>query len=248
MLGAHISEGTDQIAADRQVAAALEPGQAEVSHPDVAAAVDQQVAGLDVSVQDAEPVRVLQCVGRLHRQPCRLARRYRAANSGILSRGLVEPIGERVSRDELHGVVMYTPVAADGEDRHDMRMMQGRHDLGLDPEPGELPRFDPGGRRQDLQGHATAERSLLGLVDHSHPAAADLADDPELAQHPILIAAHRDRGSVVNRRKRMQELQGGEDLGEDAPDLRVPPDKVGDVGCLASRQSLEVLVRRLGHQ
>ena len=34
---------------------------------------------------------------------------------------------------------------------------------------------------QDLQGHAAAERDLLGLVDHAHAAPADLAEDPVVA-------------------------------------------------------------------
>ena len=39
-----------------------------------------------------------------------------------------------------------------------------------------------GAEPQHLQGHVAAERGLLGLVDDAHAAAAELADDPELAQ------------------------------------------------------------------
>ena len=35
---------------------------------------------------------------------------------------------------------------------------------------------------QDLQGHAAAQRLLLGLVDDAHAAPADLADDPVVPQ------------------------------------------------------------------
>ena len=35
---------------------------------------------------------------------------------------------------------------------------------------------------QQLQGYLAAERDLLGLVDDAHPAAADLPDDPEVAE------------------------------------------------------------------
>ena len=37
-------------------------------------------------------------------------------------------------------------------------------------------------RRQHLQRHVPAERDLLGLVDDAHAAAADLADDPVVAE------------------------------------------------------------------
>ena len=44
-------------------------------------------------------------------------------------------------------------------------------------EPGVEPRV----ARQDLQRHVPAQRGLLGLVDHAHAAAADLAEDPVVA-------------------------------------------------------------------
>ena len=126
----------------------------------------------------------------------RAASAARAAR-GALSRRQSSPPPRRRSRtrdlraasrarpatlDELHGVVVHPPVAPDGEDRHDVGMVQGRRDLGLDPEPRELPGVHDGRHRQDLQGDATPERHLLGLVDDPHPATADLADDAELAQ------------------------------------------------------------------
>ena len=43
---------------------------------------------------------------------------------------------------------------------------------------------------QDLEGHAAAQRDLLGLVDHPHPAPADLADDPVVAD----LSQSRDGG------------------------------------------------------
>ena len=41
---------------------------------------------------------------------------------------------------------------------------------------------EQGVRRQDLERDVAAERLLLGLVDDPHPAPADLAEDPEVAQ------------------------------------------------------------------
>ena len=144
LFGAHVAQGPEQVAAMRQVAAALEAGQAEVGDPEVARAVDQQVAGLDVAVQDAQRVGVLQGLGRLHGQPGRLARRtgHDVRRAAIALVGLAEPIGQRAALDELHGVVVHAPVAADREDRHDVGVVQGRHDLRLDLEPRQLPGVD----------------------------------------------------------------------------------------------------------
>ena len=63
-----------------------------------------------------------------------------------------------------------------------LRVMQPGDGLGLAAEPlhGVLVGDDP--EPQDLERHATAKRSLLGLIDDAHAAAAELADDPELAQ------------------------------------------------------------------
>ncbi len=46
---------------------------------------------------------------------------------------------------------------------------------------------------QDLQRHATAQRDLLGLVDHAHAAPADLAKDPVVADLAE-VRSHGKRG------------------------------------------------------
>ena len=108
---------------------------------------------------------------------------------------------ERPPLDELHGVVMHAAVAADGEDRHEVRVVEVRRRLGLDLEPLDPPRVDRGGEREDLQRDPAAERDLLGLVDDPHPAPAQLADDPEVAQprgrdHRRLVL---DAGGFIER-------------------------------------------------
>ncbi len=71
---------------------------------------------------------------------------------------------------------------ADAEDRHDVRVMQPRGRAGLALEPADLLRVGERPRRQDLEGDATAERLLLGLVHDAHAAAPHLAQQAELAQ------------------------------------------------------------------
>ena len=95
---------------------------------------------------------------------------------------LADHLGQALALDELHGVVVHAPLAADGVDRHDVGVVQAGGGLGLELEPLELPGVERRGEGQDLQRHAAAERDLLGLVDDAHAAAADLAEDPEVAQ------------------------------------------------------------------
>jgi hypothetical protein len=83
---------------------------------------------------------------------------------------------------ELHGVVVHAALAADAVHRDDVWVVQAGGGLGLDAEPLDLPGVHRGGHRQELQRHAAAQRDLLGLVDDPHAAAADLADQPEVAQ------------------------------------------------------------------
>ena len=84
--------------------------------------------------------------------------------------------GQGPALDELHGVEVDAALAADGEDRDDVRVVQLRRGLGLVLEPLQLARVERGREGQHLQGHAAAQRDLLGLVDDAHAAAADLAD------------------------------------------------------------------------
>ena len=95
---------------------------------------------------------------------------------------LVEDVGQAAALDELHGVIMDAPLGADGEDRHDVRVMQPGDRLGLATEPLHGLLVGDGPEPQDLERHTTAERRLLGLIDDAHAAASELADDPEIAQ------------------------------------------------------------------
>ena len=68
LLGTHIAEGSQQVTGHRQIRAALQSGQPEIRHPQPAAMVQQQVGRLDVAVNDAQLVGVLQRFGSLNAQ------------------------------------------------------------------------------------------------------------------------------------------------------------------------------------
>ena len=95
---------------------------------------------------------------------------------------LGDDLGEAAALDELHGVVVHAALGADGVDRDDVGVVQAGGGLGLELEPLELAGVQGRGEGQDLQGHPAAERDLLGLVDDPHAAAADLAEEAEVAE------------------------------------------------------------------
>ncbi len=65
LLGAHVSQGAQDVAGDRQGRVGLETGEPEVGHPEVARVVDHEVRRLDVTVQHAVFVRVVERERRL---------------------------------------------------------------------------------------------------------------------------------------------------------------------------------------
>ena len=90
-----------------------------------------------------------------------------------------------------------------------------RGGVGFVLEALQLPRVEHGGERQHLERDAAAERNLLGLVDDAHAAAADLAEDAEVAEDPHPTLSQRERefstgsasGTTIPRQSR--GLSGG---------------------------------------
>ena len=156
---------------------------------------------------------------------------------------LGDHLGQGSPVDELHGVVVHAPLAADGVDRHDVRVVQAGGGLGLDLEPLQLPRVHRRGERQDLQRHAAAERELLGLVDDPHAAPADLAEDPEVAQDPRQGRLGRPAGdSQIADVGGPQGHQGREDLADQWGQPGVAAGVLLDVGLLPPIEAFGELV------
>ncbi len=80
--------------------------------------------------------------------------------------------------DELHRVEPDLTVLADLVNRHDVGVVQPRRGAGLAAKPLErrpVRRHMPG---QHFEGHPPAERNLLGLINDTHAAPADLSQNP----------------------------------------------------------------------
>ena len=81
----------------------------------------------------------------------------------------------------LHRVEMHAALAADVIDRDDIRVVKLGSRVSFVLEALKLPGIHRGGEGQDFQGHAPAKRNLLRFVHDPHAAAADFAEDAEIA-------------------------------------------------------------------
>ena len=256
LLGAHVAERSQQVAGGRQARIPLEPRQAEVGDPEVPAGIEHQVRRLDIPVQHALFVGVLERLGGLAGQAGGLAEQSAALGRAVVRRlrapELLDPMAERRPVDQPHRVVMDAALAADRVHRDDARMAELRRRLGLHAEPGDLAGVDGGGQRQDLQRHATAQRPLDRLVHHPHPAAAELADDLEIADADRvrvvlgvgLVAGPGDLGEGL--RGGLDQMQAPQAGAEPPGDGRVAADPLLGIDRPAGLGEREIGVERGG--
>jgi hypothetical protein len=126
--------------------------------------------------------------------------------------------GEGLALDVLHGVIVDAALGADGEDGDNVRVMELGGGEGFVAEALKLARVEDRSERKDLERDAAAQRDLLGFVDDAHTAAADLAQDAEVAELGAGVGA--GGGGVEWRRfgegtaERDEGLDGGEDFAK----------------------------------
>ena len=157
-------------------------GQPEVGDLHAAVGCQQQVAGLDVAVDDALGVGGRQGPGAAGDDAGGLAGRHRAVGPDL---GVQGPAGHVLGDDERAAAEL-----ADLEHRDDVGMAQGGGQAGLAEEP--LAGLGVGGG-EELDGDLPAEDGVLGAVDHPHPAAAQ--------QPPDCVAADFGAGRKLRNRR-----------------------------------------------
>jgi hypothetical protein len=77
---------------------------------------------------------------------------------------------------------MHPALAANREDWHYVVMVQLHRGLGFGLKPLQLLTIQRCGERQHFQGHSVMLRELLGLVDDSHAAPADIAENSVIGE------------------------------------------------------------------
>ena len=200
---------------------------------------DDDVARLDVPMQDASRVGVVDRVADVQEPPQQLAQLQRTpAGVGLQAVVGVEAVDgllEAVAADEPHGVVRAAvAVGAQAVDRHDARVLQPAGDLRLQQEPLAAGRV-VGVRVEDLlEGHLAVQ---LGVQGHEDGAQAAAGVGPEDAE-PLAVGGGRADGvgggavgvAVVLGRARA-------DLGERGVELRDRRSAPGTRGWSGRRRS-----------
>ena len=128
-------------------------------------------------------------VGRVQRVDHFEAQRQR---SGDIERLRADVLAKRHAGEQLHHEERMAQRLAHVVDGADIGMIESRRGARLALEALEGPGLAGEALGQELQGHGAAEAGVLGLVDDTHAAAAELLDDPvvgdRLADH--VASAH----------------------------------------------------------
>ena len=145
-----------------------ELGQAEVEDLDPRRG-DHDVGALQVAMDDALLVGVLESRGDLETVTNGIGGRQRPRGDGLL---------ERAAGDVLHGDKGRPVFLADLMDDADVRMAEGGCHPGLAEETGAVVGIADEIGREEFDRDGPLELKVLRLEDQSHPAPADLPDHP----------------------------------------------------------------------
>jgi hypothetical protein len=193
LLGRHIARGADDGARHGDLRMALQRlGEAEVHDVGLAVLVEHDVVGLDVAVDDAARVGVLDGAGDLREDGGGLG------GGELLAR-------EAAAVDELHRDHVLVADVADLVDADDARVAQRGGGLSLAAEADEL--LLAAGAEEDLEGDPAAQGAFPRLIDHAHAAAAELLDEDVLAEEVLraLLGGGDLLGQVVRQLARREQ-------------------------------------------
>jgi hypothetical protein len=139
--------------------------QAEIGHVRPALPVHQNVARLDVAVQNAMLVSAMDRVRHAGNQLGRLAQ---------VGLGTVFLVVERARLDQLHGEVMTAGVFTDVINRHDVGVVQMAGFLSFHAETPDLLRGGQVAGQDHLERHDPVQALFPGAVNDAHAAASNL--------------------------------------------------------------------------
>ena len=151
---------------------------------------DHQVRGLDIAVNHASIVQVLEAVECLAHEPDRLARgKLFAARKHFI---------QRLAFEELHDDEVPASGVADLEGAHHIRVIELGQESGFALEAAEHALILRPGGGQDFEGDHLAE-GMDGLVDAAHLAFADLVEDLVAFEEEAVGAAALHHGRLPGR-------------------------------------------------
>ncbi len=167
-------------------------GQAEVGDPEPAVGVEEEVGRLDVAVDQAAPVGVVQPGGGLEPDVDRLLGGEEP--TGVVD--LAQAAAGQVLQHQVGGAVLLAPVV----DLEDVGMVEGGHRPRLGPEALEEGGVAGQCRVEHLDRHPAVERDVVGQVDVRGRArtqggheSVPVAEDPP---DGVGDARHRSASSV----------------------------------------------------
>jgi hypothetical protein len=120
---------------------------------------------------------------------------------------------------------VHAAILPDGIDRYDMLMVERGRRPRFVVEALQVTRVHRGGERQHLQRHPPAQRELLSFIDNAHAAAADFAEQAEIAQRECQIesfARGRSERAAESGGAGVDQFEPGKTVGEGWAQVRVP--------------------------
>ena len=133
----------------------------------------EDVGRLQVAVEDPALMDVVNGPCDRRHQPCRGAR---------ISLEALDLRGQVAAVDELHAEVVVAVVLTDFVDRHDVRVVEVRGGLGLEPEALKVVGSGEAAGTHHLERERAVQAHLAGLVDHSHTPLGDDLDQLVVAE------------------------------------------------------------------
>ena len=183
LLGGEVGRGADDDAGVGDAGGVGDEGDTEVGEVGPPVAVEEDVAGRDVAVQDAGPVDVTERVGH---------RRHGQQRLGDRERAVGETVGQVAALEQRHHDEGPAVHAADVVDGHEVRVVhrRGQRDLALDARVV--------GHREDLHGGVAVEEEIVGAVDLGARAPADQLAEGEALTETLGQGSRRRRGRGRN--------------------------------------------------